>query len=361
MTDDLCSPSALRAMEEDGEIDRAVWRELVNGEWLGLSLPAEAGGHGQPFLDFQLLLLELGRVGSTAPVRSAVVTCTQFMGLRFGDAVGVRDFVERVAKRGEIRVAAVAERGWLSRGELTSVHDAPAATVSGMKEFVRDARDADGFLVAASAVGGDVVWLAVENDPAHVTVEPIPNTAGEGQYVVRFDAAPAEALADGPASALAEWHTLHRLADATWGTGLMTRILELAVAHAEQREQFGRPIGSFQSAQHLLAEMATDVQLCMNLCRTAGSELDAESLGDTATFAAAAEAHDAVRRRGAAVVRRAHHIFGGLGFVTEGDLQLFTRRLKALVLFGDDALDARREIMLARFPSLLTETVAWPS
>jgi alkylation response protein AidB-like acyl-CoA dehydrogenase len=360
MTDDLCSASALRALEEQGEIDRAVWHELVNGEWPALSLPVQAGGHGQPFSDIQLLLLELGRVGASAPVRSAVVTSTQFMGVRFGSSDGVRGFVERVAKGGEIWVAAVTERDWLPRSELGTVHDVGASTVSGAKEFVRDANAADGFLVAAAA-NGNAVWLAVQNDPARVEIQAIPNTAGEGQFVVRFEAAAAEALAEGPASTLSEWHTLHRLADATWGVGLMTRVLELAVAHAEQREQFGRPIGSFQSAQQLLAQMAIDVQLCMNLCRDAGATLDDEGLGSSATLASAAEAHDAVRRHGAAVVRRAHHIFGGLGFVTEGDLQLFTRRLKALVLFGDDPVEARREIMLARFPSLRPEADVWRS
>jgi alkylation response protein AidB-like acyl-CoA dehydrogenase len=110
--------------------------------------------------------------------------------------------------------------------------------------------------------------------------------------------------------------------------GAAERTLEMTVAHAGTREQFGRPIGSFQAVAHRCVDMRTDVDALRWLVYQASWALDA--LADATLAVAAAQAYGgpALRR----VFMHAHQVHGAIGFSTEHDLHLFTRRAKAAEL-----------------------------
>jgi alkylation response protein AidB-like acyl-CoA dehydrogenase len=113
------------------------------------------------------------------------------------------------------------------------------------------------------------------------------------------------------------------------------RVLELSVAYARAREQFGRPIGTQQAIQHRCADMLVRVEGARSATwRAAWCFDEDESLSHTAACMAKAYASDAYLR----VASDGIQIHGGLGFTWEQDLHLFFKRAAlSSVLFGDSA------------------------
>jgi acyl-CoA dehydrogenase len=104
--------------------------------------------------------------------------------------------------------------------------------------------------------------------------------------------------------------------------GALERVLELTLAFANQRVQFGRPIGKFQAIQHQLAVMAEQVAAARMAAQLgcAGDGLQPDRLRAAVAKARCSEA-------AALVAPMAHAIHGAIGITAELDLQLFTRRL----------------------------------
>jgi len=127
------------------------------------------------------------------------------------------------------------------------------------------------------------------------------------------------------AHALDEWRVLTAGACA----GLASAVLDIGVAYAKDRHQFGVPIGSFQSLQHRLADRATEVDGAHLLADEAAAYLDDR---DPLASAAAAEAYWYCSRVAERVAAWALHVHGGYGFMLEYDVQLYLRRAKASAL-----------------------------
>ena len=109
--------------------------------------------------------------------------------------------------------------------------------------------------------------------------------------------------------------------------GLGFAIIDQAVAYATQREQFGRPIGTFQAVKHHLASALVDVQFARPLVERAAHSL-ATGDDDAATHAAAAKAFAAEAAEAAA--RHALQVHGAIGYTWECDLHLFMKRVWSL-------------------------------
>jgi alkylation response protein AidB-like acyl-CoA dehydrogenase len=114
--------------------------------------------------------------------------------------------------------------------------------------------------------------------------------------------------------------------------GVAERALELAVAYAKERVQFGRPIGSFQAVKHACAEMLVKVQSASSAAAYACWAVDhAPHELPVAASVAQAYCSDAAF----AVAEAALHVHGGIGFTWEHPVQLYFKRAKASqVLFG---------------------------
>jgi alkylation response protein AidB-like acyl-CoA dehydrogenase len=118
------------------------------------------------------------------------------------------------------------------------------------------------------------------------------------------------------------------VAAAVDGLGAASRALEMAVGYAGEREQFGRPIGSFQAVQHLCADMLIDIEIGRAACYYAlwaGAAADPRERRRAALMAKA-WASDAFFRVGAACIQ----VHGGIGFTWEHDAHLPYKRLLTL-------------------------------
>jgi alkylation response protein AidB-like acyl-CoA dehydrogenase len=219
------------------------------------------------------------------------------------------------------------------------------ARLRGRSMFVADAGAADAFLVAA----GDELAVVERGAPGLevVLLRHVDLTRRSAELV--FDGAP---VADwigggsgGAARALERALAAGRVALAADLLGAAERCLERAVAWAGEREQFGRPIGSFQAVKHLCAEMAAELEPARSLVWFAAHSFDAEP-GQAPVLAAHAKAH--LGEVASFVARTALEVHGGIGFTAENDLHLWFKRIVAsrAMLGAPDAL--REEVARLR-------------
>ena len=176
-----------------------------------------------------------------------------------------------------------------------------------------------------------------EELPAHTRWVVLPgcghvSTWDDPELVARtiLDGARGEPLGAPGAASAALVRALDRGAVATlaYMVGAAERALEMTVDHARTRVQFGRPIGSFQAVAHRCVDMRTDLDALRHLVWQAAWSLEAGREAPLAVSAAIAYGSEALRR----LFMHAHQVHGAIGFSTEHDLHLFTRRAKAAEL-----------------------------
>lgn len=267
-----------------------LWAHLVAVGAPGMAVPEAAGGAGATLLDLALAVEALGRHLAPAPLIEHAVTARLLAG---ADALS-SDVLDGS------RVATLA---------------------------LRPVRDGRARLVPAGAVATTVVAF----DGEHLVVV----DTEAGRHVPNLASAPladrdltdARVLTSGPPGA-----DLHRRAVDEWRVltaaalvGLGLGALEIAVRYVTEREQFGVPIGSFQSLQHTLADVSVALDGAELLARKAAWAHDAH-LDDAAELGAMAFLFAAEQAQRAS--ERALHFHGGYGFMEEYDIQLFYRRAK---------------------------------
>jgi alkylation response protein AidB-like acyl-CoA dehydrogenase len=354
-----CPPSLVRELagDEDG-VPRALYRKMAALGWMGMVVPESYGGAGLSLLDLALLVEQFGRVVLPGPFFSSAVlatlallyggTAAQRKGwlprLAAGDAVGTLAWFEASDRLDPPGIAARARRV------------AAGYRLSGTKLFVTDAHVADVFVAAFRTAGGGaqgVTLFLVPRDTPGVEVRPLQTidvTRRAAEVRFRDVDVPATAVLGGVGRG---WRTLVRVADAAAvmlaadSLGGAERALEMAVDYAKVREQFGRPIGSFQAIKHLAAEMVSEIEPARSLLWYAAYALDALPR-DAARAASMAKA--CLCEVYARTANRAVQIHGGIGFTWEHDLHFWFKRAKWNELaFGDPTYHRERVATLARF------------
>src|SRR5207237_1303473 len=237
-----------------------------------------------------------------------------------------------IASGNRIAALAVSEQPQGFGGTSIDMHatqDGDTWHLNGEKKYVLDAPAADLFVVAA-CVGDQNRWFVVE-EGARVTPQTTYDpTRGAGS--VSFDDAVAEPL---EAPFLFPGLQLATAAVCAEMIGAAEKILDMTVEYSKQREQFGRPIGSFQAIKHKCAEMVTELEAARAAAFYAcwavatGAEDAALSTHIAKSYCSDQLAHLA----GEGV--QAH---GGIAFTWEHDMHLYLKRAKTQqVLLGDGA------------------------
>jgi alkylation response protein AidB-like acyl-CoA dehydrogenase len=341
-----CGLARVRAVAEAGKgLPPALWTKLADLGWLGLCIPEEYGGAGLRSLDLVVMLEEMGRNLFPGPFLSAVVGS---LALVLGaDEAQKRRLLPRLAC-GEQRATLALYEGagpWGAEGVALEARAVGAGfCLRGVKRFVAEASAADWLVVPArTSEDSDrsLTLFLVDARASGVSAESVPTTDTTRSYseVLFADVrvAPENILgAVGEGAPLLE-RIIDRAkvalcADACGGA---QRVLELSVAYARAREQFGRPIGAQQAIQHRCADMLVRVEGARSATwRAAWCFDEDESESHTAACMAKAYASDAYLR----VAGDGIQIHGGLGFTWEQDLHLFFKRAAlSSVLLGDSA------------------------
>ena len=320
-----CAPERVRRIEAtDDWWDPQLWDAMAEIGWCALALPVEHGGAGQGLLEVAVLAEQLGR----GPLPSPLVVSTTFAALPIvwaGSEEQRARLLPPLATGARIGTLAVLEPDTANLWGAATV--VGASRLSGQKLVVPWAAVAD-VLVVATAAGP---WL-VEPATGGVRVDRHDAFAGDPLSAVAFEDAPAEPLGgtENPAGVDVTRRSLDAaaIAQLAYAVGAAEACLDLAVRHASERVQFGRPIGAFQAVAHRCVDMRTDIDACRYLAYQAAWSLDRERDSALPVTAALTYAADALRR----VFVHAHQVHGASGFSTEHDLHLFTRRLEAFTV-----------------------------
>ncbi|PWJ27063.1 acyl-CoA dehydrogenase [Branchiibius hedensis] len=318
---DHSDPERLSALASQGSaVDPDLWAALAASGLLGVSLPEQVGGGDLGMVALALVLEEQGAHLAQVPLWSAAVAARCI-------AAGPHELAGAVLPTyvdGGCRIALGLEEAaspdcllpttWCepSVGQAT-VRSVPAThVVTGAKVLIPAGGDAAVLVLTAMTADGPVV-LAVDPEGAGVQATMSRTTSCDTAATVDLDRAPAVQVAGpGPAGVprlLAEAQT----ALAACQTGVARGATRLAADYVSSREQFGRPIGTFQAVQHKVADCHIDVSAQRATCWQAAYALDA---ADTPTDQTLAHAHVAAwwaQRAGLDVVHRVLHLHGGMG------------------------------------------------
>ncbi|MGH3737982.1 MAG: acyl-CoA dehydrogenase family protein [Micromonosporaceae bacterium] len=314
-----------------------LWPELVKLGWPGLAVPEEYGGLGTGFLELCLLVEELGRAGVPSPLLTSSACCALPIA-RYGTEQQKAEWLGGIAEGRVLSYVRAAPRGhWGAEGsEVTATPDGDGFTLDGTALFVPYAADAEALLVLAEGPDGPVAVLC----DAAVGVEPLETVSPDPLYRVEFSrvAVPAGRVlgSGGSGSSGAEVATaISRYGAAATCAAMVggaQQVLDATVEYARTREQFGKPIGSFQAVQHHCADMAIDVLGARFMAYEAIWRLGTGDDAVTEVAAAKAWVSEAYQR----VCALGHQVHGAIGFTAEHDLHHFFRHSVAAALaFGD--------------------------
>jgi alkylation response protein AidB-like acyl-CoA dehydrogenase len=302
--------------------DADPWPVICDAGWTGLLVPAEFGGAGRGMLDLVVVCEQLGRGALSSPlVVSGTLAALPIVWI--GTEKQRERLLPSLADGSRVGTLALLEPGMGDEWDVTAMRVAPS--LSGQKILVPWAARAKTMLVATS----DGLRL-VEPGASSVDIEAHDAIGGDPLCSVTFKDADSEPLGAPQDGRPVLERALDRAAVAqlAYTVGVAERALELSVRHATDREQFGRPIGSFQAVAHRCVDMRTDVDACRYLTYQAAWALEQQREPDIPVPAAKSYANEAIRR----VFLNAHQVHGAIGFSTEHELHHFTTRAKAFEL-----------------------------
>jgi 3-oxocholest-4-en-26-oyl-CoA dehydrogenase beta subunit len=310
-----------------GQRDRQ-WADLAAAGVLAAALPDALGGAGVGLLEQCSVLTELGRAVSPAPYLWSIVLGAGAIA-EFGDPVQQRRWAGPAGEGSIVLTVALAEEDGddPSAPSMRAERTASGWRLSGVKTVVPAAARADLMLVPASGPDGVLVFLVEPSDDG-VTVQPqaLTDGADAGRLVldgVTLDQGRVLGAVSGGA-AVTDW----LVARGTVGVcaaqaGLLERALELTAEYARSREQFGRPIGSFQAVAQRLADAYIDVEAVRLTMWQAAWLLAAGRPGDPEVGAAIASAKFWAADAGHRVAHTAVHVHGGMGIDTSYPLHRY--------------------------------------
>ncbi|MEU1491648.1 acyl-CoA dehydrogenase family protein [Streptomyces sp. NPDC005776] len=328
--------SAVRSVLTQHQAD-AAWAPLATQIGAtGLAVPEEYGGAGGGARDVHVLMEELGRSLSPLPcLGSSVLTVGAL--LASGDEEACGRLLPGLAEGTSVGTLAWAEQGsWDQEAVRAEAVAQPGGgrLITGTKEYVLDRPGVDVLVVAARTAHG-VSLFEVAPDGAGVRREPVvtmDETRAQARWVL--DGAEGRLLgADGDGGRTLEHvRDLACTALAAEQVGAAERCLELTVAYARTRVQFGRPIGSFQAVKHRLADAYVLVESARSAALGAAFAAD-EDPG--ALPRAAAVAKSVCSEAFSAVAGEMIQLHGGIGITWEHDAHRYFKRAHgAGELFG---------------------------
>ena len=321
-----------RIMEHDPRgFDAAGWPRLAEMGFLGIHLPADAGGQGLGIIELAIVLEEMGRACFPGPFLDVSLAAALVA------AAGSHETLVGKIAAGE-SIVTIAREDSPYLGRVENPLRVSGGRIAGTKYFVPFAAEAEKLLVTTS----DGVFVADGpfDAAAMATLDP-----GQRFARVAFDG-PAEPLT-ADAAALARHGDVAATAAAAMLLGIMSRAFEITLDYVKTRQAFGKQIGAFQALQHRLAEQLLRTESTRSAVYRAAWCLDHDPLeAPLAAASAKAYAGDAARL----VCGESIQMHGGIGFTWELDVHFFFKRAKTLETFyGSTEQSLERALAAAGF------------
>jgi alkylation response protein AidB-like acyl-CoA dehydrogenase len=329
--------------------DAAVWKLMA--DQLGvqaLAIPEEYGGAGFGFGELSVVLEEAGRALLCAPLFSTVVLGVTTL-LQSGDTEAAEAFLPGIADGRTIATLALIEEGgrWSEDGiQVRARRDGADFRISGRKPYVLDGVDADLVIVAARTDAGTSLFTVDPSDGGvEATALPTLDQTRRQASLTFSDARATLLGVEGQG-----WRVLSRVLDvaavalACEQVGGAARVLESTVDYVKVREQFGRPIGSFQAVKHRLADMLVELESARSAAYYATTAVESGS-PDLPLAASIAKAYCSTAYYH--IAAQSIQLHGGIGFTWEHPAHLYFKRAKGSeALLGSPAY--HRELIARR-------------
>ena len=294
----------------DERFDSDLWAKLKDADILSTAVPESLGGGGFGVLEQVAVLVALGRQMAAVPYLESAVLAAGALA-KFGS-----DDLQQTwavpAVNGE-KILSIALDGDMGEGPVQATTHGDGYRLTGARTQVFYGPLADAFLVPAETDSGTKVFVVAKDD-AGVSVTSM-STTGHGS-VGHLELQGVELAADRVVGNgdVVSWLTTHgTLGRSAFQLGVLERALELTAEYAREREQFDRPIGSFQAVSSRLADGYIDIKgLRLTLTQAAwrlSEDLPADVDVNTAAFWAAEAGHR--------VAHTTVHVHGGVGVDTD--------------------------------------------
>ena len=329
-----------RMLDDPSGFSPEFWSDAARLGWLGLLVEERFGGIGRGPLEMVAVQQEMGRGVVPGPFLASAILATVAL-QRFGSQdQKVRWLPSMVAGTAIATVAFQEGPGtWDESGiALSAERSSGPFHLTGEKRFVLDAHAADLVVVPARTSEGVTLFL-IETSRAGVAIQPMKTIDDTRRLsTVSLDGVEADVnqVLGGVGSG---WARLQAIADVgrvalcAEMVGGAERAFEMCTDYARVRQQFGRPIGSFQAIQHKCADMLVRLEGARAMTLAAAMSL---AHGDEDAAADASIAKSWCGEAYRSVTTEGVQIHGGLGFTWDLDMHLFYKRAKSSeTLLGD--------------------------
>ncbi|CAB3858090.1 acyl-CoA dehydrogenase [Achromobacter ruhlandii] len=343
--------------------DRDYWREIAGVGWLGMSVPETLGGLGLGWRAMAAVLEEAGRAQLPEPLVGAGVLPAALLARIAPVDAARRDALLQAVCAGEtlLGLAWQETEGQLEAGEAATafgvsvIEREGAYVLNGEKRHVVPGAGVDGWLVTADGERGTALFFVAAGTPG-VTAQVHTRADGGAACHLAIESAvvPAHALLarDGVLDAVDEALDLGRLMQSAELAGVARQVLADSVAYLNTRQQFGRPLASFQALQHRLVDAAMQVELASNSLLDALDTLAAQPDDATLRKTLASRAKARAARAGLEAARLAIQLHGAIGYTEECDVSLYFRSALHLAAWlGNAAAHRQRYGALAALPA----------
>jgi alkylation response protein AidB-like acyl-CoA dehydrogenase len=330
-------------VEDERGYSPILWKKMAELGWMGILFEEKYGGVGGNFLELAIILEEMGRVLLPGPFFSTVILGGGTIA-RGGNERLKRAFLPKIASGDIILTLAFSETDasyTLGEIELRGERRAKGFVLQGRKMFVPDANNADFIIFPVKALkrnGAEEISLfIVDAKSGGIDISPLISLdlQKQSEVVLNGVCVPDDSLIgeEGEGRVLMQdlWPMVVT-SKCSEMLGAMEQVLEMTVSYAQQREQFGRPLSSFQIIQHYCADMAIAMECTKLITYQAVWKVSNGLPSKKEVPMAKAWCSDTLKR----MTAMAHQIHGAIGFTKDQNLYLYFRYAKAgEVTFGD--------------------------
>jgi acyl-CoA dehydrogenase len=333
-----CPKEKVRELKTDKKgYDPKTWKKLADLGYMGLVIPEEYSGAEGAFLDLMIVMEEIGRNIVPGPYFTTVCQCAPAID-KFGAKALKKNVLKKIAEKGEIASYAINEaKADYSAADiqLAAAAQGDGFVLNGVKLFVPYANSAANLIVVARTKKNEnpeegITVFLVDAKSKGIEIEEIPTAARDMKCEVRFNnvAVPKENVVGEidkgwqVVDYVLQYGAVLKAAEMSGG---VQAALDIATRYAKGRYQFGKPIGSFQSLQHRLVNMLTEVDGLKNLVYEAAWYMDQGKPDKMLNSMVKVKANNVYHR----VCYDAVYIHGAIGWTEEMDISLYLLRSKA--------------------------------
>lgn len=331
--------TAFRKMRDSGNedgFDKAAWKEIAEMGWTGVIIPEEFGGSGLGYLTLGLVLEEMGRTLTAAPLLSTAAATSAL--LIAGNDAQKKEWLPKLAEGKAIAALAVDEKSHHAPESMTleAKKTGGGYTLNGKKVFVQDGGAADLLVVAARTAGkasekNGITLFLIPGNTNGLKRTKLKSVDSRGVANLEFNGVevPASAIlgaVDNGFDVLDATLDRARAALAAEMLGAATQEFETTLDYLKTRVQFGQVIGTFQALQHRAAKMFTDLELTRSCVEAALTAID-RNANDIPALVSLAKAK--VNELAHLVSNEMVQMHGGIGMTDAHDSGLYLKRARA--------------------------------